>query len=455
MNAWLAAAVLMLPIAARARQCALGPEQADAWCASSPGQPCENARRVLRDAAALDADIASCERTYCPADQAIALAGLMRRLQNEPLVQGWKDPPVPAVNDCLPIEETRLTALAHTEARRDLSKLPAADRVERLIGALEAKAPAARSREQLEAAGRAADGLWRAWSETSYAIDQVEELEKEDRAGPRGRLNALAARLAGFRDRLRALYLQAGLPVAPDAQEAARKLEGIHVPLELRLPTTLAQAPLPPSATPSVQPDVYGFASAGFSARVPAAEESSRLAETFTRTVGDPVGRGTLLHRQTGNRCAIVSQQQILQAYGLSPSSRPKAAELALSGRAWKLGQRSYLDKGTYFRFAGNLLQERGILTIKRPAATPKQLEAAARSGRLMTIDVDAGKLWSEHAYDGSGHTVLVTGARVDRAGRVLGYYVNDSGDDLGVPGRYVPAKDLLAAWKSRLVETR
>lgn len=179
----------------------------------------------------------------------------------------------------------------------------------------------------------------------------------------------------------------------------------------------------------------------------------------LTRTEGKPGDWAGQVHSQTGGTCAVVSQQQLLQIYGLVPCNSPSKVEAELKKEAVAKGffgvdesdPARPRDLGTPVQFIGNLLQDRGLIVTKRTRASPAELDSAVARGKPVIVGVDAGVLWSDMRFLGGGHAILVTGlerSKVD--GKVLGYYINDSGNNPVGAGQFIPAEQFLNAWKSR-----
>lgn len=181
---------------------------------------------------------------------------------------------------------------------------------------------------------------------------------------------------------------------------------------------------------------------------ISALDKSLSLQEAlFTKVVGDPVARAKLVHRQTGPTCAVVSQQQILQAYGVIKPGNPRKEETRLRDLAASKG---YYDNGTPSKFEGNILLDHGMIISKHANASDAQLDRAVGTGKILLVTVDAGVLWGKSMYIGGNHAIVVTGARVGRLdGKVTGYYINDSGAAANSmrAGRYLPAAAFLKAF--------
>ncbi|MFA6091743.1 MAG: hypothetical protein WCU88_02630 [Elusimicrobiota bacterium] len=175
-----------------------------------------------------------------------------------------------------------------------------------------------------------------------------------------------------------------------------------------------------------------------------------------SETLGNPGGWAELVHSQ-GNRgtCAIVAQQQVLEAYKLVQGSRKTVAEELTSDSLSKgyftidysNPSKPPKDIGTERRYVGNLLQDRGLLVTKNLFAPVGALNKALSKGKAVVVSVDAGILWDNAAAAGSAHAILVTGVERSKLdGRILGYYINDSG--MLSRGRFVASGQFLRAWK-------
>lgn len=186
-------------------------------------------------------------------------------------------------------------------------------------------------------------------------------------------------------------------------------------------------------------------------------QETARVdalrAKGLTRTIGDPQARAAFAFHQTGDTCGIGAQVEALAAAGDVPAdpARLRAKEDQLYARAVALGYfagsaadpNRRADGGTPFQYLGDLLDEP---VAKYYGASPQALLATAKTGRVVLVNVDAGRFYNDNSLRGQGHSVAVTGVELDRAGNALGYYVNDTGTGEGA--RFVDASQFLAAWK-------
>jgi hypothetical protein len=173
-----------------------------------------------------------------------------------------------------------------------------------------------------------------------------------------------------------------------------------------------------------------------------------------TRTVGDPVGRSGLVFPQTGGTCAIATQVQ-LAADSMKPRPTPeqlkkmedeyykKAASSNWFG-GHDLDPNRRASSGVPQEYYGDLLP---MPMKKHFNANEDELNAAVKSGKMIMVTADAGRLWNDIKFAGAGHAVVITGAELDPTGKVLGYYINDTGRQPPDGGRFVKANQLTSAW--------
>lgn len=183
------------------------------------------------------------------------------------------------------------------------------------------------------------------------------------------------------------------------------------------------------------------------------AEVEALRADGKTKTVGDPAGRAAFVYPQTGETCALAASAQILaEIEGIKPSPKTmKRLEDQLYDQAVKKGYFAGDNGNPRLRFTGvtpgqyvgSLL---GVPTRRTYLATPEQLDASVKGGKMLLVATNAGKLWNDPAFANGGHLIVVTGAEVKKeGGEVLGFYVNDTGTNEG--GRFIPRKQFLDAW--------
>lgn len=170
----------------------------------------------------------------------------------------------------------------------------------------------------------------------------------------------------------------------------------------------------------------------------------------LTKTIGQPGNHADLVHAQEAATCAIVTQQQVLTAYGLVEGEDRKAVEKRLRSEARRKGY--FDDLGTAPQYAGSLLIDHGLIVSKRMDTTAADVEKVVRKGKFAIVGVDARYLWDLEGHPRPiGHSIILTGAEVSRInGKVLGYYYNDSGDDPPKGGGFITAEEFKQAFESR-----
>lgn len=115
-----------------------------------------------------------------------------------------------------------------------------------------------------------------------------------------------------------------------------------------------------------------------------------------------------------------------------------------------------YLRGGTPPSYFGSLLTDRGMLITKKEEAPWSELEAAIRRGGVIEARVDAGPLWYKTKGPLMTHAILITGAEIAKGtDRILGVYINDSGDTPPGAGRFVPVELLKTIWLKSFAEVR
>jgi hypothetical protein len=175
-----------------------------------------------------------------------------------------------------------------------------------------------------------------------------------------------------------------------------------------------------------------------------------------TSTVGDPVRRARLVYHQNGETCALAVQAEVLaELHGLDPGSKGmRALEDKLYEEAVRKGyfEGDVADPRTRWKggttpnqYMGSLL---GVPVRRTALASPEQLDAAVKTGKMLIVNGNTGTLWNDPKFANGGHAFVVTGAEVRRdTGEVLGYYINDTGTNEG--GRFVARGQFMKAWQA------
>lgn len=133
-------------------------------------------------------------------------------------------------------------------------------------------------------------------------------------------------------------------------------------------------------------------------------------------------------------------------AHGLVSSDNPVFTEIDLVGEAATRGFISH--GGTPTAYSADLLVDRRLLVDKRVGAPLAELDSAVRRGGLVIVSVDARPIWNVPAPAVLGHSILITGAEIDKkTGETVGYYINDSGKNPPGAGSFVPVAAFRKAW--------
>lgn len=152
----------------------------------------------------------------------------------------------------------------------------------------------------------------------------------------------------------------------------------------------------------------------------------------------------TWQHQGTEFTCAVVSQQMILQQFGIEVSEAQLVYDAVTNG--W------LTDAGTSIDDLGRLLEHYGIDTHQVVGAGVESLMSELVQGRAVIVAVDADDMWNPGSLspdvlgqDGADHAVVVTGLDLSdpECPRV---YINDPGDPDGA-GKAYSLEQFLDAW--------
>lgn len=439
------------------------PRMVEAACLESPAA-CPDARSALAGAARLKERVAACAASPCGFDRldeaavgaeaAMLAYGRIRDIKTSLLTL------FSLIND----QESRLAMIIAKDAKARLARLDAGlAALDAGLDALKKGAPGAGA-VGLEAQVKDLGDLFR---EATLGRDRVASFLLSDKSAgaERRRLNEAASKLAASRARLLALETARGLGTErADASVVAAAADkgGARKLLAARESAVVAPALLdrrtipPPAPRNGRAPPILDEAPSrlallkNLASDDPVKRADARRRMGLSYTVGDPLGRAGLVHRQQhDDTCAVVSQQQVLAAMHLLGPGDQNVQENALRDEA---SRRGYYGNGIASHYVGDLLVDRGVIVVKKEGAPLKDLDAAVRRGGMVIAGVDARYLWKLEALDQPlGHAIVVTGAEIDRAsGRTVGYYINDSGNDPPGRGRFVPAATFEKAWLHR-----
>jgi hypothetical protein len=222
------------------------------------------------------------------------------------------------------------------------------------------------------------------------------------------------------------------------------------------LPASPRRAPPAPLAENAEAQAKRGYFNRGFMSGMQRLDDDAKIALWHytgkTHTVGDPLGKASLAFHQEGGSCAIGSQLQALEVRGkIKPTSDDKAMR-DLVKRAAKEGafpeyrtKDNHLFGGTSSENVDRMLQDYHVPHELNFEATSQDLDKAVLQSGDAIVFVDAKYFWYEPKMPSGGHAVYMTGAEVDKTGKVVGYYFNDTGT--GEAARYMPAKSFNKAW--------
>ncbi len=440
---------------------AYAPKDVDAACAAAPrSDACVQARLSFSAAHRAAGDLDVCEKkpssAPCGFDdlETIAAATEGALTFYEAASAGTQDG-LPTLFAFIRADGARLSVLAHRDLENQDRELQAG------VAALSSRADAlSGGRGDFGAAAAQFEALCETYRKASIYVDRLASFGYADGAyvaAFRERINAAVARMAAVRAKLVAVdaaAVAAGL--APGALSAERRPPGAgpaaSAPLAGPAPTWLKRGPIPapPPGDATAPPILPDSPDAAGLIRNLFARDPLKAADAYRRTglsytVGDPSGRASLVHHQSGKTCDIVAQQEFLASLNLVSASDPAQAEDGLLNEAAKLG---FFRKDTPVAYGTSLLVNRRVLMRRSEGASFRDLDAAARRGGMIIAQVDARHLWNAASPGIIGHAVVIIGAEVSRvSGRTLGYYINDSGTNPPGRGRFIPIEMFREAW--------
>lgn len=161
--------------------------------------------------------------------------------------------------------------------------------------------------------------------------------------------------------------------------------------------------------------------------------------------LGTPAQDAEIWQQQsTDFTCAVVSQQMILEEFGIEVSEAQLVYDAVTNG--W------LTDAGTSIGDLGSLLEHYGIDTHQGVGAGIESLMSELVQGHSVIAAVDADELWNPGSLfedlfgaDGADHALVVTGLDLSDPDHPQ-VYVNDPGDPNGA-GKAYPLEQFLDAW--------
>ncbi len=155
-------------------------------------------------------------------------------------------------------------------------------------------------------------------------------------------------------------------------------------------------------------------------------ELANRDTPQVVNVIGDPA-RGRELHpgQQSYENCAVQSSQQIInQATGVNND------EATMEGIANGPPPSGYTRTGGTPIGGEEVILENGGVPAHMGPGNTTTVDNALSNGQGVVSGHDAGALWNDPNYAGSGHAVHTTGAIQNESGETLGYTINDTGTD-------------------------
>ncbi|MGJ8639708.1 MAG: C39 family peptidase [Opitutaceae bacterium] len=161
--------------------------------------------------------------------------------------------------------------------------------------------------------------------------------------------------------------------------------------------------------------------------------------------VGDPDGGGSWSHQGTPFTCAVVSQQMILDQFGIDVTEAQLTYDATSQG--W------LTDGGTSFEHVANLLESYGVDTHQGMGGGIDSLLNELAQGHKVIVGVDSGEMWGTDfpfadwidGGEGADHAIVVNGIDASDPENIQ-VYVNDPGDPNG-SGKAYPIEQFLDAW--------
>ena len=174
---------------------------------------------------------------------------------------------------------------------------------------------------------------------------------------------------------------------------------------------------------------------------LPDGHEALVAGDVFSdRSYWHPQGENDLGFQGT---CGLVSCEEVLREFGRDVDESQVVSE-AVKMRFCEITGDPASSGGTSPHTQVELLETYGVAAHVERIQTLVQLAHIVERGHSVIAEVNAGRLWNDVAYYDWGHmnhAIVVTGVARDASnGRILGFFVNDSGRGApGDAGRFVP----------------
>jgi len=162
---------------------------------------------------------------------------------------------------------------------------------------------------------------------------------------------------------------------------------------------------------------------------------------------GTPGGDSVFWNEQTTPfTCAVVSQQSILNQFGIDVSESQLVYDATSNG--W------LTDGGTSPEDMGSLLEYYGVETHTNMNASISDVMTELSQGRKVIVAVDSGEMWGQEGFSdelkdmgmGADHALVITGVDVSDPNNPM-VFVNDSGEPSGA-GKAYPMDQFVDAWE-------
>ncbi len=174
--------------------------------------------------------------------------------------------------------------------------------------------------------------------------------------------------------------------------------------------------------------------------------------------IGDPDGWKKFNHKQGDNdqgacgTCGLVSTEQILNRFGKNITEN-EIVHCAIKNELgdFKPETSPRYKGGTIPEELAKILKVNGVPAQVKDGASIDDLARFVEDRRGIIIAVNSATLWDQ-MYDSSDgdadHAIIVTGLKRTRdTGKILGFYINDSGDIPPKSGRFVSADKMQEMW--------
>jgi len=180
-----------------------------------------------------------------------------------------------------------------------------------------------------------------------------------------------------------------------------------------------AQPAQPSEKTPMLSPE----GRAAVEKHIQGIEKTDQSQVPESHIVGTPERDARYLHEQTGETCATVAQEGILEKHaGVDHGEKALAQEAHENGWTDESG-------GTFPDHVGDLLDKHGVPTQRwlDGSADLNTVRNELAQGHDVIAGVDAGELYRDADKIGTGHAVWVTGVEVGPDEQAARVFVNDS----------------------------